>query len=181
MKYQKQLDKLCSGAMSRADITKLKANAEALVARGDKDALIILDNINSSKPTDSRILFMGFCPDADFNQRLDLKWKQEGICRFDFLVSKPQVDRWNTLCTGDLVVLKKREKIGKTMKIYGHGRIKKIAHDNDELRYVEMAGSSQHEVIEVPLMGCNSTVDIKTMETVEEEMPVLFWQWLNVS
>ena len=48
MKYQKQLDKLCSGAMSRADITKLKANAEALVAMGDKDALIILDNINSS-------------------------------------------------------------------------------------------------------------------------------------
>ena len=156
--------------MSRADITKLKANAEALVAKGDKDALIILDNINFSKPTDSRILFMGFCPDADFNQRLDLKWKQEGICRFDFLVSKPQVDRWNTLCAGDLVVLKKREKIGKTMKIHGHGRIKKIAHDNDEIRYFE-----------VPLMGCNSTVDIKTMETVEEEMPVLFWQWLNVS
>ncbi len=64
------------------------------------------------------------------------------------------------------------------MKLYGHSRVKKIAYDND-IRYFEMVWSAQEQVIVVPLMACNATVDIKSMETVEAEMPEAFWNWLN--
>ena len=35
-----------------------------------------------------------------------------------------QVEQFNTIYSGDLVVMKKREEFGKTMKLYGHGRVK---------------------------------------------------------
>ncbi|OFC71992.1 hypothetical protein [Alteromonas confluentis] len=178
MKYQKQLDKLKSGNMSRSDIARLKTNAEALVAKGDEDARVVLEAINGSTPSDGYILFMGFCPNADFNQREDIEWKREGTCRLDYPTNKSQIGRWTTICPGDLIVLKKRETFGKTMKLYGHGRVKKIAYD-DDIRYFEMDWSAQEQVIEVPLMACNATVDIKSMETVEAEMPEAFWNWLN--
>jgi hypothetical protein len=42
-----------------------------------------------------------------------------------------------------------------------------------------MNWSTQDQIIEVPLMGCNSTVDVRTIEQVEAEMPVDFFSWLN--
>ena len=77
------------------------------------------------------------------------------------------------------MILKKREKFGKTMKLYGHGRVRCVAYDKDERKYLLMNWSDQNEEIEVPLMGCNSTVDIRTIEAVEEEMPEEFHAWLQ--
>lgn len=179
MKYQKQLDRLNSGTMSRHELAVMKKNAKALVEKGDSDTVAILDAIDYSKPADDYILFMGFCPGADFSQRLDIEWKKHGICRFDYLESESQLNRWNTLCAGDLVILKKREKFGESMKLYGYGRIKRIAYDEENTRYFEMDWSAQEQEIEVPLMGCNSTVDVKSMLEVEKQMPDNFWQWLN--
>ena len=65
------------------------------------------------------------------------------------------------------------------MKLYGYGRIKRIAYDEENTRYFEMDWSAQEQEIEVPLMGCNSTVDVKSMLEVEKQMPDNFWQWLN--
>jgi hypothetical protein len=139
----------------------------------------VISAINIAKPKDQYILFMGFCPDADFSERLDTEWKAKGICRFDYLASKPQLDRFTSICVGDLVVLKKREQFGKTMNLYGHGRVIGIEYDDDNIRFLKVDWSSQDEVIEVPLMGCNSTVDIKNIETVESEMPEEFYRWLH--
>jgi len=179
MKYQKIIDQVKNGSMSRADLAKLKRNAEQMLAKGDKDANSVLSAINYAKPEDSYILFMGFCPGADFNERLDIEWKQKGICRFDYLESEHQLDRFNSICTGDLVALKKREKFGKTMKLYGHGRVKSVAYDENNIRYLVMEWSNQEDIIEVPLMGANSTVDIKSIEAVESEMPEEFFRWLG--
>ncbi|MEY8241892.1 MAG: hypothetical protein RPT25_16210 [Cycloclasticus sp.] len=179
MKYQKAIDRIKSGDMPRADLVKIKNNAEAKFANGDLEAKLVLDAINNAVPVDSYILFMGFCPDADISERLDKEWKEKGICRFDYLVSKQQVDRFNTICKGDLVVLKKREVFGKTMKLYGHGRVKSVAYDENNIRYLNMDWSKQDTIIEVPLMACNSTVDIKSIEVVEGEMPSEFYDWLG--
>ena len=65
------------------------------------------------------------------------------------------------------------------MKLYGHGRVKSVAYDENDMRYLLMDWSSQEEIIEVPLMACNSTIDIKAIEQVEEVMPETFWQWLG--
>ena len=67
---------------------------------------MVLDAINIAIPEDAYILFMGFCPGAEFNNRLDSDWKEQGVCRFDYGKSEHQVERFNTICTGDLVILK---------------------------------------------------------------------------
>lgn len=170
---------MASGSMSRAELKKLKINAERKLSQGDEDAALIIEAISVAQPEDDYILFMGFCPGADFNERLDVEWKENGICRFDYIESEVQLERFTRVCTGDLVVLKKREVFGKTMKLYGHGRVMKICYDNKNIRYLEVDWSNQEEIIEVPLMGCNSTVDIKSMEDVEDEMPGCFFEWLS--
>lgn len=179
MKYQKTIEKITSGSMSRSDLANIKKNAEEKFYKGDLDAKNVLIAINKACPADQFILFMGFCPDADANNRLDAEWKEKGICRFDFPESELQVNNFNTLYAGDRVVLKKIEKFGISMKLFGHGRVKAAAYDQDGTRYLIMNWSSQDKVIEVPLMGANSTVNIKSIEAVEDEMPEEFWHWLE--
>jgi hypothetical protein len=179
MKYQKQLEAVQSGNMSRADLVKLKQNAERILKNGDQEAAIILEAINNAAPTDAYYLFMGFCPGATFDERLDIEWKEQGICRFDFLSSSQQLERFTTICKGDQVILKKREKFGESMKLYGHGRVASVAYDENDIRYLKMDWSNQDEIIEVPLLGCNSTVDIRSVEVVERDMPETFFSWLE--
>jgi hypothetical protein len=142
MKYDNVIEKIRSGSMSRADLVKLKVNANNKYSNGDSEAKYVLDAINNAAPTDSFILFMGVCPGGNFSNRLDIEWKKQEICRFDFPESKPQLDRFNTIYKGDFIVLKKRELIGKTMKLYGHGRVSGIAYDENHLRYLEMNWSN---------------------------------------
>jgi len=179
MKYEKIIDKIKIGNMSRAQLVKLKRNVNDKYTKGDSDAKHVLDAINNATPTDSYILFMGFCPDADFDQRLDTEWKEKGICRFDYYESKRQVEQFSSICKGDLVALKKIEQFGKTMKLYGHGRVRGIAYDEDNIRYLKMNWSNQDEVIEVPLMACSSTINVRTIEAIEDEMPEEFYTWLE--
>lgn len=179
MRYEKIIARILSGEMSRIDLLDLRGNAIQKLASGDADAEAVISAINVAKPKDQYILFMGFCPGADFSERLDMEWKAKGVCRFDYLESATQFERFSGICVGDLVVLKKREQFGKTMKLYGHGRVTGIEYDDDNVRFLKVNWSSQDEVIEVPLMGCNSTVDVKRIETVETEMPEEFYRWLH--
>jgi len=165
VKYEKILESIASGRLNREQLVKIRRNAETKLKDGDMDAQSVLDAINVSVPSDDYILFMGFCPDADVDNRLDEEWKEKGICCFDWQESIVQMERFHTICAGDLVILKKGEQFGKTMKLYGYGRVKSIAEDAAGLRYLKMNWSKQDQIIEVPLMGANSTVDIKTMGT----------------
>ncbi|MEQ1535641.1 MAG: hypothetical protein ABL923_07155 [Burkholderiaceae bacterium] len=179
MKYEKLIHKISAGELSRADLHNLRLNAFNKLTNGDDDAKAVLSAIGVATPRDTYILFMGFCPDADINNRQDTEWKKDGVCRFDYLESEIQVERFNRICIGDLVILKKREQFGKTMKLYGHGRVIGIGHESDEIQFLKMNWSSQSLIIEVPLMGCNSTVDIKEMETIKAEMSDEFYSWLS--
>jgi len=178
MKYAKQIAKVESGTMNRTELSKLKQNAKTKLKQGEEDAKYVIDSINQASPSDSYILFMGFCPNADLENRLDIEWKEKGICTFQYYESETQEDRFNKVCKGDLVVLKKIQQYGKTMRLYGHGRVKKISYYENNKRYLEMDWSNQEEVIEVPLMGANATVNIKSIEIVEEAMPEEFFDWL---
>jgi hypothetical protein len=179
MKYEKIIERIKIGHMTRVELADLRANAEGKRSSEDVDAQTVIDAIDTSMPKDKYILFMGFCPGADFTERLDIEWKVGGICRFDYLESEQQLQRFKTICRGDLVVLKKREQFGKTMKLYGHGRVTSIANDENNIRYLNVNWENQNLVIEVPLMACNSTVDLRSIDTVEREMPTEFWHWLT--
>lgn len=179
MKYDKIIEKLTMGKMSRTELQDLRTNALSKFKAGDDEAMAVVTAIDVAKPSDTYILFMGFCPDADISNRLDIEWKNQGACRFDYYESEIQVERFNRICAGDMVVLKKREQFGKTMKLYGHGRVAEVALDSGGHHFLKMNWSDQSQIIEVPLMGCNSTVDIKSMDTVEGEMPDEFFAWLG--
>lgn len=178
-KYAKVVARIKSGTMSRAELGTLRRNAQEKLLQGDEEARHVLAAMDYAVPNDEYILFMGFCPDATIAGRLDIEWKQQGICRFDWPESAHQQERFESICKGDLVVLKKREQFGKTMKLYGHGRVVALATDENNVRYLKMNWSAQNEELEVPLLGCNSTVDIRTMQVVEAEMPVEFFHWLQ--
>ena len=179
MKYKNILDKISLGKMSRSELQDLRNNALTKFKAGDDEAMAVVSAIDVAKPKDTYILFMGFCPDADIGNRVDIEWKAQGICTFNYPESTVQVNRFNDVNTGDLVVLKKNAELGKTMTLHGHGRVTGIAYDDRQTRYLRMQWSAQTEVITVPAMAATSTVNIKAIETVEEEMPEEFFTWLG--
>lgn len=181
MRYASLLDKIASGTYTRADLAKLRSNAVTKLAAGDMQATVVIEAIDRSTPKDHRIIFMGFCPAADFANRRDREWKDRGVCVFDYWESEVQRTRFEGIWPGDLIVLKKRHQFAKTMMLHGHGRVTGVRHDEAGRRFLEMAWSPQETLIEVPLMGCNSTVDVRTMERVEAEMPEEFFTWLGLS
>lgn len=179
MKYQDVIDRIRKNNYARSELLKLRTNAKSKDDSGDSDAHMVVKEIDATTPTDTHIVFMGFCPGADFDNRLDIEWKEKGICTFIYLESEHQLERFKNIWPGDLIVLKKRHQFGKSMRLYGHGRVTAAKYDADRNRYLDMNWSIQDRVIEVPLMGCNSTVDIRTIEQVESEMPQEFYEWLH--
>lgn len=177
--HEKIINNIRNGVFSRAELLRIRSNAEDILKKGDDTVKLVIEEIDFANPVDKKIIFMGFCPDADIGNRLDIEWKRQGICTFIFLESEGQLARFNDIWGGDLIVLKKRQQFGKTMRLYGHGRVSGVNYDNENNRYLEVKWSPQEEIIEVPLMGCNSTVDVKTIEQVEAEMPSEFYSWLN--
>lgn len=180
MKYQKIIEHIKSGQLTRVELQALRENATAKFKGGDTDAQAVILAMDTAISKDTYIIFMGFCPNADLSNRLDTEWRERGICTFDYDESISQMDRFRAIVPGDLLILKKRQVFGKTMRIYGHGRVHATRTGTDGRRFLEMAWSMQDEVMEVPLMGCDSTVNLRTLETVEAEMPVQFFDWLRI-
>lgn len=176
---EKIVSRISENRYTRAELTKIYRNASAKLHDGNPNAQLVLDAINNAKPIDDFIVFMGFCLGGSLENRLDGEWKEKGTCTFHFFDSPHQVNDFNSILVGDLIVLKKRQQFGKTMQLFGHGRVKGIQYDDEGHRFLIMQWSSQSRIIEVPLMGCNSTVDIRTTDRVEGEMPLEFYEWLQ--
>ncbi|NVJ99920.1 MAG: hypothetical protein HWE12_00120 [Oceanospirillaceae bacterium] len=77
------------------------------------------------------------------------------------------------------MILKKHEEFGKTMRIYSHGKVKAAKTSRIELPYLPVDLITPEEFLELPLMGCNTTVDVRSIKRVEDEMPEEFWEWLG--
>jgi dienelactone hydrolase len=61
MRYERVIKRIKSGELSRADMIRLRRNADQRYATGDADAKHVIEAINNSAPADEYILFMGFC------------------------------------------------------------------------------------------------------------------------
>lgn len=180
MKYKKLLDQIAQRGVSREKLRILRENATRELKAGNQDAESVIDALDQATPTDQYVVFMGFCPDANFENRLDIDWRRESVCTYIYYDDEKQTERFDSIHVRDLVILKKRQRIGKTMQLFGYGRVTGIKYDPDDHRYLTMNWSSQDEIIEVPLMGCNSTVDIKSTDAVYDAMPDTFYKWLGV-
>jgi hypothetical protein len=181
MRYQKQIDKIRAGGYLRSELVQLRENVQLKVSQGDPEARQLLAEIDRAAPTDSYVVFMGFCPSADINNRLDIEWKRLGVCTFVFHESDQQSERFNAILPGDLIILKKRHRFGETMQLFGYGRVVGVKYDSENHRYLEVNWANQEEIIEVPLMGCNATVDTRSIEQIEGQMPEEFFTWLGKS
>ncbi len=175
------LAKLQSMSCSREELLKFRADAKVSWLQGDLEAEKILDAIDQIKPVDDFTVFMGFCPYGLLKNRLDTQWKMQNICTFDFQASEVQIRRFNKIFSGDLVVLKKREVFAVSMRLYGFGRVDQVKTDQSGNRKLLMKWSNQREEIVVPLMGCNSTVNVKNRAQVGGEMPAHYFDWLDAA
>ena len=176
------IERVRTGQHSRAELVQMKKNAESYLDGGNADAQFLIDEVNGTPvaPLSKEYVFMGFCPGADFDNRQDETWMEEGFCKFDFLESEHQYRRFCDIHVGDVIILKKREKFGETMKLFGHGTVKRViqAKANGK-QYVRVDWVKPEIELEVPLMGCNSTVDVRSIEVVEGSMPAEFWDWMK--
>ena len=144
---------------------------------------MVLKAIEQAKPKDLYYVFMGFCPDATLDNRLDAEWRRDGICYMQHWDgNERQVQDFDDIKVGDLVVLKKNQVMGKTMRLYGHGRVAGIQYANHPLRedrYLTTQWAAPTEEIEVPSIGCSARVNVRTADRVHAEMPDKFYEWLG--
>ena len=179
-RYAKTLAHIQSGLMSRDELQQLGRNAKFKADAGDLDAEAILQALANASCVDTEYVFLGFCPDAQFEKRQDIEWRQQGHCSFDFFEDKAQTVRFQRIVAGDLIILKKRHEFGKTMRLYGHGRARSSARMQGGVLRIDVQWSDQAEVIEVPLLGCNTTVDVRSLEALRAQaMPPSFFEWLQ--
>ena len=123
---------------------------------------------------------MGFCPGADITRRRDTMWREKGICDFHFDDSKAQMENFEEQVPGDWIILKKRKSLKEqTMELFGFGQITEKCIDDDGYTVFGMNWSDQMEVLLAPLMGCNATVNLRSLSDVEKAMPREFWGWLG--
>ncbi|MES1979708.1 MAG: hypothetical protein V4451_16840 [Pseudomonadota bacterium] len=180
MKYQSMLDQIQSGRLTRDELAEVRRKAALPKYVNDADTAVILQAIDSAVARDTGIIFMGFCPNAEIANRLDTEWREKGICTFHYDEDPTQIYTFNNICAGDLIVLKKTETFGRTMVLYGHGRVTAVKAEKDGRRYLEMAWSRQdRELPGMPMMGCQATVNLRSMEKVEESLPPEFFAWLG--
>jgi len=177
------LQKIKNQGYTRVELMKIRENIirHLKESPSDERGLARLEAIENTEllPAESQYVFMGFCPGATLENRQDTEWLEKGICKFDFVQSEHQLRRFLDIMPGDIVILKKREEFGKTMRIFAHGQVKAAKTSRINLPYLEMDWEKPKEFLEVPLLGCNSTVDVRSLERVESEMPPEFWEWLR--
>lgn len=180
--YQIIIDKIKSGKFTRSELFKVRENAENKAKNGDERAREVIEIINSTAvpPLQAEYIFMGFCPDTSFESRQDIDWKKRGICNFEFIQNTLQLKRFCDIMPGDTIILKKRHEFGESMWLYGHGKVKSVgSRRKDGIPYCVMDWSKQEQILEVPLMGCNTTVDVRTLQVVEKILHPDFWKWLG--
>ena len=176
--YSKIIHKIRNNEFSRSELALVRENASRMAQSGDENARAVLDEIATCGVTgsDRRLAFIGFCPAGDIDNRLDGRWISEGICEFDYVESQHQQQRFSEIMTGDTLILKKREQFGETMRLYSSGTVREVVERG---RLLKVNWRTDCGEIVMPLMGCNSTVDIKSIEVVEKTVPDEFWRWLG--
>lgn len=176
------INRVQKGQHSREELWQIREHALAYLARGNDDAQFLIDEINQTPvaPLHRHYLFMGFCPGATLENRQDETWMSEGFCKFDFIDSTHQYNRFCKMHAGDVIILKKRDIMQQTMRLFGHGIIKRVVQSQLSVKtYFRVDWFKPETEIDVPLMACNSTVDIRKLGQVEGAMPSEFWEWLK--
>jgi hypothetical protein len=179
--------RIMSGELSRSECLGIRDNALRILKapkteefRLQAEEVLRACDAYAPNQLSAHYNFMGFCPGADIKRRRDLMWKEKGICDFHFDESPAQLEKFAQQVPGDWIILKKRLSLkDQEMELFGFGKITRRREDDDGYVFFDMNWDKQSEVIVVPLMGCNATVNMRSLKQVEEAMSTDFWDWLG--
>ena len=184
MSEDRIIQRIVEGTVSRSDRLKIYENAKASLNAGKNveraEAIIDAIQMVSVPPDQSEFVFMGYCPGASLENRQDEKWIADGICEFDWITDPIQTKRFYEIQVGETIIAKKREEFGETMMISAHGKV--VKREESQITgklYFRVDWTVPEEFLIVPLLGCNSTVNVRTREDLEDSMPLEFWEWLK--
>jgi hypothetical protein len=65
MNYQRTIDNIRAGALTRSELRAVRENALAKQKEGDADAQAVLQAVDCAVARDVSMIFMGFCPNAE--------------------------------------------------------------------------------------------------------------------
>jgi hypothetical protein len=189
--YQ-NVERIVSGKCSRSEILRIRENAiniieaeidnpieknEAKIEEATKD-LLACDS-NMPEPLSSQYNFMDFCPGQEIKNRRDILWREQGTCNFDFGESEGQRTAFSLQVPGDWIILKKMNESSENMTLFGFGKITKRSMEARGFTFFDVDWNNQSQEILVPIMGCNSNINMKTLERVKKVMGEEFWAWLR--
>lgn len=175
------MESVRSGNLSRTDLLRMKTNAEARLNENPRiEELLELISKTAVPSLEAEYVFMGYCPGADLSRRKDTEWIAGGFITFEFIESDRQHKQFNGIHPPDKIILKKREEFGETMLIHAYGEVTESAISKSTgLTYHRVNWKIKDEPIIVPLLGCNATVNIRSITQVDEGMTPEFWDWLK--
>ncbi|RUO76447.1 hypothetical protein [Pseudidiomarina taiwanensis] len=178
------IQKMVKGEFSRTDRKQVYDNATKRLKKNidveRAKRIIYAYKSIEVPPLQQEYVFMGFCPGATLENRQDELWYADGICEFDWVSDPVQMKRFYDIQVGDIIVTKKREKFGETMMLSGHGKVRLLEESRRTgKRYLRVDWIVPDKFLIVPLIGCHSTVNTRSLKMVEEMMPEEFWEWLG--
>jgi len=187
MTPEKLRTEILEGIKSRKQILGFKRNLNNALSDPSKtdefklSAQQYLDVIAETEipPSMAEYIFMGYCPGGQIERALDEMWIKDSYCDFTYVESQVQMDKFFNIVPGDILILKKMLIDTQEMDISAWGRVKSI-HTSKQtgIPYLRVEWTPK-EILRVPLMGCVATVNVRSLEKVEAEMPVEFWDWLK--
>jgi hypothetical protein len=179
-RHARTVEQIKSTILMRSEVRAMEGSVRILIEKGDAGAQDILDALAFVAERDQTIVFMDFCPGGVLRNRLDLDWKKWGNCTFEFHPGNDQLQTFNAIPEGALIVLKKAQQIGETMRVYGHGRVDSVTHLPSSGNILHMNWSKEQKYeIEIPLMGCANAVNIVETASLEGAGFREFWDWLR--
>ena len=180
--FEELANKIRLGGMSRIKMHTYRKNMRVLLNRGVSAAQLVIDAVNQTAvpKIEEKYAFIGFCPGGNFANRLDTFWLTAGICKFDNIQSTHQIGRFAGIHTGDTIILKKMLQWGVSMELFAYGEVLEVKDAKEsQLIYFHVDWHEHDEYLIVPAMAARSTVDVRSLEKVEESMPPEFWTWLS--
>ena len=174
------IDQVNRSVFMPSQLAAIERRANMLIGKGDLSAQDLLDAVASAAQRDRCIAFLSFCPGGVLRNRLDVMWRKQGNCTFEFHPGNGQSEDFKKIAIGNLLVLKKVQQYGETMRLYGHGRVLGVsATKSGNILQVDWSMRPQHE-LEVPFMGCDRAVNWVETSVLQSVMPKKFWDWLRV-
>jgi hypothetical protein len=180
--FEELANKIRLGGMTRNEMHVTRENQRRLLKLGYSAAQLVIDAINQTAvpKIEEKYAFIGFCPGGNFANRLDTFWLTAGICKFDNIKSKHQINRFSRIHKGDTIILKKMLQWGVSMELFAYGEVLEVRDAKEtQLIYFHVDWHEHDEYLIVPAMAARSTVDVRSLAKVEDSMPPEFWTWLS--